>query len=161
MKARRAAFTSPSGEPVTAEYDLLVGADGVNSRVRCPHPLLQSCWRAAEAAPGLTWNIQSMREVEPVRARTSRSGDAAEPLHLDASADADLLSGGRPCPARGTEALALLCGGREELGRQVAGLRQRWFGRMHRVDKFFHRVRPPPSAHMDTHRGAWFVAMGA
>ena len=42
---------------------------------------------------------------------------------------------------------------REELRTQIAGFRQQWFGRMHRVDKFFHRVRPPPQTHMDTHRG--------
>ena len=42
---------------------------------------------------------------------------------------------------------------REELQTQIAGFRQRWFGRMHRVDKFFHRVRPPPGSHMETHRG--------
>ena len=25
---------------------------------------------------------------------------------------------------------------------------------MHRIDKFFHRVKPPPGAKMDTHKGA-------
>ena len=43
---------------------------------------------------------------------------------------------------------------REELGKQIAGFQQEWFGRMHRIDKFFHRVRPPPGAKMDTHKGA-------
>ena len=42
---------------------------------------------------------------------------------------------------------------RAELGRQLAGFRQQWFGRMHRIDKFFHRVHPPPGAQMHTHRG--------
>ena len=42
---------------------------------------------------------------------------------------------------------------REELRGQIAGFRQQWFGRMHRVDKFFHRVCPPPGAHLDTHKG--------
>lgn len=42
---------------------------------------------------------------------------------------------------------------REELRAQIAGFRQQWFGRMHRVDKFFHRVRPAPGMHMEMHRG--------
>jgi hypothetical protein len=40
VKGQRARFSSPFGEAVTAEYDLLVGADGVNSRVRWRPALL-------------------------------------------------------------------------------------------------------------------------
>ena len=43
---------------------------------------------------------------------------------------------------------------RDEVSKQIAGFKQEWFGRMHRIDKFFHRVRPPPGAHMNTHKGA-------
>ena len=43
---------------------------------------------------------------------------------------------------------------RDEVSRQIAGFKQEWFGRMHRIDKFFHRVRPPPGAKMSTHKGA-------
>ena len=42
---------------------------------------------------------------------------------------------------------------REALGEQLAGFQQEWFGRMHRIDKFFHRVKPPPGIKMDTHKG--------
>ena len=35
VKAQRVVFTDESGKEVKADYDLLVGADGVNSRVRC------------------------------------------------------------------------------------------------------------------------------
>ena len=48
--------------------------------------------------------------------------------------------------------IAPLC--REELSKQIAGFQQEWFGRMHRIDKFFHRVRLPPGAKMDAHKGA-------
>ncbi|BDA47389.1 Kynurenine 3-monooxygenase [Coccomyxa sp. Obi] len=75
VKERQVQFTDASGETVRVDYDLLVGADGVNSKVRA------------------------------------------------------------------------------ELQRQVVGFRQQWFGKMHRIDKFFHRVKPPPGAHLDTHRG--------
>ncbi|CAL8472165.1 g11707 [Coccomyxa elongata] len=75
VKDRQAQFTDDSGETVRVDYDLLVGADGVNSKVRA------------------------------------------------------------------------------ELQRQIAGFRSNWFGKMHRIDKFFHRVKPPPGAHLDTHRG--------
>lgn len=43
---------------------------------------------------------------------------------------------------------------RDEVGKQIAGFKQQWFGRMHRIDKFFHRVKPPPGAEMKTHKGA-------
>ena len=43
---------------------------------------------------------------------------------------------------------------RDEVSKQIAGFRQEWFGRMHRIDKFFHRVKPPPGAEMSTHKGA-------
>ena len=43
---------------------------------------------------------------------------------------------------------------RDEVSKQIAGFRQQWFGRMHRIDKFFHRVRPPQGARMSTHKGA-------
>ena len=42
---------------------------------------------------------------------------------------------------------------RDEVSKQIAGFKQEWFGRMHRIDKFFHRVRPPPGAKMNTHKG--------
>ncbi|KAK9905507.1 hypothetical protein WJX75_001138 [Coccomyxa subellipsoidea] len=75
VKGRQAKFTDASGGTVNVDYDLLLGADGVNSKVRA------------------------------------------------------------------------------ELQRQIAGFRQQWFGRMHRIDKFFHRVKPPAGTHLDTHRG--------
>lgn len=34
VKERQAQFTDASGETVRVDYDLLVGADGVNSKVR-------------------------------------------------------------------------------------------------------------------------------
>lgn len=42
---------------------------------------------------------------------------------------------------------------RDEVSQQIAGFQQQWFGRMHRIDKFFHRVKPPPGATMKTHKG--------
>ena len=42
------------------------------------------------------------------------------------------------------------------MGKQIAGFQQQWFGRMHRIDKFFHRVKPPPGAEMNTHKGYYF-----
>lgn len=35
IKERQAQFTDASGETVRVDYDLLVGADGVDSKVRC------------------------------------------------------------------------------------------------------------------------------
>lgn len=49
--------------------------------------------------------------------------------------------------------MPLACIYREALGEQIAGFQQEWFGRMHRIDKFFHRVKPPPGTRMDTHKG--------
>ena len=43
---------------------------------------------------------------------------------------------------------------RDEVSKQIAGFQQQWFGRMHRIDKFFHRVKPPSGATMNTHKGA-------
>ena len=67
MKGRRAVFTSPSGEAVTADYDLLVGADGVNSRVRCSKvPFLKPvCCR---------WDLSSLYMTYPVDVRLTLSG---------------------------------------------------------------------------------------
>lgn len=40
VKGQRVIFSDDSGKEVSIGYDLLVGADGVNSRVRCvPHHL--------------------------------------------------------------------------------------------------------------------------
>ena len=43
---------------------------------------------------------------------------------------------------------------REAMAQQVPGFRQRWFGRMHRIDKFFHHVPPPPGAALQTPHSA-------
>ena len=45
-------------------------------------------------------------------------------------------------------------GRREAMAQQVPGFRQRWFGRMHRIDKFFHHVPPPPGAALQTPHSA-------
>ena len=40
------------------------------------------------------------------------------------------------------------------MAEQVRGFRQRWYGRMHRIDKFFHHVPPPPGAALQTPHSA-------
>ena len=40
------------------------------------------------------------------------------------------------------------------MAQQVPGFRQRWYGRMHRIDKFFHQVPPPPGAALQTPHSA-------
>lgn len=45
-------------------------------------------------------------------------------------------------------------GGREAMAQQVPGFGQRWFGRMHRIDKFFHHVPPPPGTALQTPHSA-------
>ncbi|KAK9792051.1 hypothetical protein WJX73_007017 [Symbiochloris irregularis] len=66
LQHRRVTFSNPAGKKVSAAYDLLLGADGVNSRVR------------------------------------------------------------------------------GELERQVPDYKGQWYGRMHRIDKFFHQIAPGP-----------------
>ncbi|KAK9836175.1 hypothetical protein WJX81_006914 [Elliptochloris bilobata] len=39
---------------------------------------------------------------------------------------------------------------RDAMAQQVPGFRQRWSGRMHRIDKFFHHVQPPPGSALQT-----------
>ena len=39
---------------------------------------------------------------------------------------------------------------RDAVGKQIPRFKQQWSGRMHRVDMFLYRVKPPPDAEVNT-----------
>ena len=122
------------GEEVTARFDLLVGADGVNSRVRrAVHALHALPFTYATITLWLRVSSLGLLSQAGLGPQEQRSRLKHEDLDW-------AMTGETPSTELGISKARCR---RAELQRQVRGFVPQWSGHMHRIDKFFHAVPGP------------------